>query len=53
MNQQLSSLRSQLLAVQHQLPQLLEECREEDRSSPAGSTHCGEVRQTQLPLQPR
>jgi hypothetical protein len=26
MNQQLSSLRSQLLAVQHQLPQLLEEC---------------------------
>ena len=25
MNQQLSSLRSQLLAVQHQLPQLLEE----------------------------
>ena len=28
MNQQLSSLRSQLLAVQHQLPQLLEECLE-------------------------
>ena len=26
LNQQLSSLRSQLLAVQHQLPQLLEEC---------------------------
>jgi hypothetical protein len=26
MNQQLSSLRSQLLQVQHQLPQLLEEC---------------------------
>ena len=26
MNQQLSSLRSQLLDAQHQLPQLLEEC---------------------------
>ena len=40
--QTLSSLRSLLLAVQHQLPQFLEECLGRGPLLPARSTHCGE-----------
>ena len=54
MNQQLSSLRSQLLKVQEQLPQLLEDCLGK-RTAPPRIALCpaAEVRQAKLPVQPR
>ena len=54
MNQQLSSLRSQLLKVQEQLPQLLEDCLGKRTAPPRLALHpAAKVRQTELPLQPR
>ena len=54
MNQQLSSLRSQLLKLQEQLPQLLEDCLGKRTAAPRIALYpAAKVRQAKLPVQPR
>ena len=51
MNQQLSSLRSQLLKLQEQLPHLLEDCLGKRTPPPRIALYpAAEVRQTELPV---